>query len=71
MAGKNDERLYRSGKDRILGGVCGGVAEHFGWDPTLVRLAWVLISLVYGVGVLLYVAAWIIMPRNPAHKWKS
>jgi phage shock protein C len=63
------KRLYRSGKDRILGGVCGGIAEYLGIDPVIVRLGWVLISLVYGVGVLLYIIMWIIVPRNPKHKW--
>ncbi len=65
-----DKKLYRSAKDRILGGVCGGIAEYYGWDPTLVRLGWVLLSLIWGAGLLLYIILWIIMPRNPAHKWK-
>ena len=65
------KKLYRSGKERMLGGVCGGVAEYFSVDPTLVRLAWVLVSLMYGTGLLLYIIAWIIVPRNPAHSWKG
>lgn len=56
------KRLMRSTKDRILGGVCGGIAEHYGWDPTLVRLGWVVLSLAWGVGILLYIIAWLIMP---------
>ena len=63
------KRLYRSGKDRILGGVCGGIGEYFNVDPTLIRLAWILFSLLYGSGVLVYIVAWIIIPRNPKHKW--
>ncbi|MBM3303962.1 MAG: PspC domain-containing protein [Candidatus Aenigmarchaeota archaeon] len=63
-------RLYRSGNDKILGGVCGGLGEYFGLDPVLIRLAWILFSLVYGSGVLAYIIAWIIIPRNPNHKWK-
>jgi phage shock protein PspC (stress-responsive transcriptional regulator) len=55
-------RLYRSTNDRILGGVCGGIAEHYGWDPTLVRLGWIVLSLGGGVGILLYIIAWLIMP---------
>ncbi len=62
-------RLYRSGNDKILGGVCGGLGEYFGIDPTLIRLAWLIFSLVYGSGVLAYIIAWIIIPRNPKHKW--
>jgi phage shock protein PspC (stress-responsive transcriptional regulator) len=62
-------RLYRSGKDRILGGVCGGIGEYLGIDPVIVRLLWVLFSLAGGSGILFYIIAWIIIPRNPKHKW--
>ena len=65
------KRLYRSGKEKILGGVCGGIAEHVGTDPTIIRLLWVLFSLAYGAGILLYIIMWIIVPRNPRHKWKD
>ncbi|RLI98279.1 MAG: PspC domain-containing protein [Candidatus Aenigmatarchaeota archaeon] len=65
------KRLYRSGNDRIIGGVCGGLGEYFGIDPVIIRLAWVLFSLVYGAGILLYIIAWIIVPRNPGHSWKD
>lgn len=64
------KRLYRSGKDRILGGVCGGIAEYLNVDPVIVRLLWVIFSLVYGAGILAYLIAWIVIPRNPKHKWK-
>lgn len=63
-------RLYRSGRDRILGGVCGGIAEYFGIDPVIVRLLWVIGTLAWGFGILLYIICWIIIPRNPNHKWK-
>ncbi len=63
--------LYRSGKDRILGGVCGGIAEYLGVDPTIIRLLWILGTLFFGFGILLYIIAWIIIPRNPKHKWKE
>ena len=63
------ERLYRSGRDKILGGVCGGIAEYFRVDPTLVRLLWIIGSLAWGAGVLFYIIAWIIIPRNPGHRW--
>lgn len=57
-------RLYKSRTDRMLDGVCGGVADYFGLDSTLVRLAWVLLTLVGGMGVVLYIIAMIIMPVN-------
>ncbi len=64
------KRLYRSGKDRILGGVCGGFAEYFYVDPVLVRLLWAGLVLLHGTGILIYILACIIIPRNPRHKWK-
>ena len=58
-------RLYKSRTDRMLDGICGGVAEFFGLDSTLVRIAWVLTALFGGFGILLYILAMIIMPSNP------
>lgn len=64
------KRLYRSGKDKILGGVCGGIAEYLRVDPTLIRLLWVVGTLIsMGAGILAYIIAWIIIPRNPKHNW--
>jgi phage shock protein C len=59
------KRLYRSRKQRIIAGVCGGIAEYFGIDPVLIRLAWVLFCLAGGAGVLFYIIAWIIIPPAP------
>ncbi|MCD6551287.1 PspC domain-containing protein [Thermotoga sp.] len=58
------KQLKRSKKNRIIAGVCGGIAEYFGIDPTLVRLIWVLITLAWGAGLLLYIVAWLIMPEE-------
>lgn len=49
----------------MLGGVCGGLAEHFGVDPTIIRLAWAVLGLLKGVGIMLYFIAWVIIPREP------
>ena len=59
--------LYRSRKNRMIAGVCGGLAEWLGWDPTLVRVLYVLVSLLSAAfpGVLVYVLLWIIMPEEP------
>lgn len=62
------KRLYRSGREKILGGVCGGVSEYFGVDPVLIRLLWVIFALGWGSGILAYIIAWIIIPRNPRDK---
>ncbi len=55
-------RLYRTEEDRILGGVCGGIAEKYDLDPSLVRLATVLLFFGAGVPIILYLAAWIVIP---------
>ena len=55
------KRLYRSKKDRMICGVCGGIANYFNIDPTLVRLAFVLIAMGAGSGILAYIIAAIIL----------
>ncbi len=57
-------RLYRSRTDRMIGGVAGGMASYLGIDPILSRLIWVAL-LFSGVGFLLYIIAWIIIPEAP------
>lgn len=60
------KRLYRSKRDKVLGGVCGGIAEYFEIDPVIVRLVWVLFTLVsMGFGIIAYIVAWIIVPEEP------
>ena len=66
-----ENRLYRSGRDRILGGVCGGIAEYLNTDPVIVRFVCILAIFLYGAGFWIYIIMWIIMPRNPNHKWKD
>lgn len=60
-----EKRLYKSNQNKMLDGVCGGIAEYFGIDPTVVRLLWALFSLMGGCGILAYIIAAIIIPRNP------
>src|SRR3954447_23194367 len=63
-AAPGPRRLYRSRKDRVLGGVCGGIAEYFGIDPIIVRLAAVALVVAGGAGVLLYLAALLLVPAE-------
>lgn len=58
------QRLTRS-KDKMLGGVCAGIANYFGWDPTLVRLGYVVISVLSAAfpGLLVYIIMWIVVPE--------
>ena len=62
MEGK---KLYKSNTDNKIAGVCGGIAEYFNLDSTLVRLGWVVFSLLGGSGLLAYIIAAIIMPDRP------
>ncbi len=62
------QRINKSSKDKVLAGVCGGVAEYFNIDPVIVRLIWVLATLVYGAGLLIYIVAAIIMPQDTSEK---
>lgn len=58
-----NKKLYRSSTNSMLAGVCGGIGEYFNIDPTLVRLAWVLFSVLGGAGVWAYIIAAIIIPK--------
>ena len=62
--GKEIKKLYRSKKNRVIAGVCGGIGEYFNVDPTLIRLAWILFVLAGGAGILAYIVAWIIIPEK-------
>jgi len=55
-------KLYRSKNDKVVAGVCGGIAEHFDVDPIWIRLAAILLVLADGVGLILYIAAWVLVP---------
>ncbi|MBE3592761.1 MAG: PspC domain-containing protein [Thermoanaerobacter sp.] len=59
------KRIYRSKTNRMLGGVCGGIAEYFNVDPTIVRLIWAFAAVIWGSGLLAYLIAWIIIPEEP------
>lgn len=58
--------LRRSSRDRIIAGVCGGLAQWLGWDPTLTRVGYVLLSILSAAfpGILVYIILWIIMPSD-------
>ncbi len=59
-----EKKLYRS-NDRKIFGVCGGVAEYFGWDPTVVRILWAVFSLSGGIGIPAYIIGTILMENRP------
>ena len=59
------KRLYRSTRERMLAGVCGGLAEYLNIDPTVVRKIFFLQALFGGPGLLLYIVMWIVVPERP------
>ena len=58
------KRLYRSGRDKMICGVCGGIAEYFDLDPTLVRLGWIVFFAIGGSGFIAYIIAAIVIPNH-------
>jgi phage shock protein C len=61
----NPRRLYRSSDDRVISGVCGGLAQNYGWDPTLLRVIALLLLFVAGpITFIVYVVLWAITPRR-------
>lgn len=59
------KKLYRSRKDKMIGGVAGGLAEYFDVDPTLVRIVFIITLFLGGSGVLAYIILWIVVPEEP------
>jgi phage shock protein PspC (stress-responsive transcriptional regulator) len=62
--GNGTKRLYRLREGRIVAGVCAGLAAYFGVDPNLTRLAFVFLSFFGGLGILLYLGAWVVIPEE-------
>jgi len=58
------KRLCRSRTEKMIAGVCGGIAEYLDVDPTIVRIVWVLVAFLAGTGILLYLILWVIMPLD-------
>lgn len=63
-----EKKLYKSNNNKMVAGVCGGIAEYCNIDPTVVRLAWVLFCALGGSGILAYIIAAIIIPNDPFFK---
>ena len=61
MSGK---RLYRSTTNRKIAGVCGGLGDYFGIDPTILRIIWIALALGAGMGVIAYIIFWIVVPEG-------
>ena len=59
------DRLYRSRREKMIGGVAGGIAEYFEIDPVLVRISFVAAVFIQGIGLIAYILLWIIVPERP------
>ncbi len=58
------KRLVRIKEGRMLAGVCGGIAKYYDIDPVIIRILWITFTLVFGVGLLVYIVAWILIPEE-------
>ena len=63
----SEKKLYLSNVDKKICGVCGGIAEYFGIDSTIIRVIWAVFALAYGTGLLAYIIAALVIPRNPSY----
>ena len=61
----NGKKLYRSGTNKMLAGVCGGIGEYANIDPTVIRVIWAVVAYCGGVGLLAYIICALVMPENP------
>jgi len=59
-------RVYRSRSERKIAGVCGGLASYLGVDPVILRIAWVVVALAAGLGIVAYLICWVAIPLEPA-----
>lgn len=59
------KRLYRSKNDRVIAGICGGIGKYLEIDPVLIRVIWVILIFFGGTGLLAYLIAWLLIPREP------
>lgn len=65
------KKIYRSEKDKMIGGVCGGLAEYFNIDVVIIRLLWVLLFFLEGSGLIAYLIAWVVIPSDNSIRYDS
>jgi len=66
-----EKRLYKSESNKVIGGVCGGLGEYFGIDPVIFRIIAVVLIFAHGAGLLIYLIAWICMPKRQAQAYPN
>ncbi len=65
MTANNNRHLYRSRDERIIAGVCGGLADYFGLDVSKLRIALLVLILIGGLSIWVYIILWLVVPQNP------
>lgn len=58
------KRLRKSSRNKLVAGVCSGLADYLNIDVTILRIVWIILVLFYGIGILAYIILWIVMPRS-------
>ncbi len=64
---ENTKKLYRSTRDKYLGGVCGGIARYFNVDPVIIRLIFFIAAVMGGGGIIAYIVLWAVLPEEPLY----
>jgi phage shock protein PspC (stress-responsive transcriptional regulator) len=59
------DKLYRSRRIRVFGGIAGGMSQYFNLDPIIIRVIFVVVTIMHGVGLILYIILWIVIPEEP------
>jgi phage shock protein C len=60
-----EKKLYKSNTNKVMAGVCGGLAEYFDFDASIIRILWALSVLLLGTGILVYIVCALVIPNNP------
>lgn len=60
-----EKKLYKSNSNKVIAGVCGGLAEYFDFDASVIRILWALSVLMFGTGILVYIVCALVIPNNP------
>jgi phage shock protein PspC (stress-responsive transcriptional regulator) len=68
---KMNKKIYLSDGNKKIAGVCGGLGEYFGIDPTIIRIIWFLLFFLEGIGLLAYFIGWIVIPRRRSCKYDN
>lgn len=66
MSNNTPKRLYRNPNNRVIAGVCSGIADYFNMEPTWVRIIFLILLLAFGATLIVYLVLWLIVPQKPS-----